>query len=93
MVSSRRCLSPHSIYCLVSTPTGPRPLSADRIVIFLFRLSWRSMSRCSLDRLDVVLHGMNARSIPCAKCCMRVSISHGGSGARHVDVPRSELGS
>lgn len=74
MVSSRRCLSPHSIYCLVSTPTGPRPLSADRIVMFLFRLSWRSMSRCSLDRLDVVLRGMNARSISCAKCWQPVVV-------------------
>ena len=93
MVVSSKCLSPHSMYCFVSTPSGPRPLSAERIVMFLFCLSCFKIYCCRLDRLGCILRGVNMRSISCVKDCIRLSISRGGSGARHVDVPRSALGS
>ncbi len=90
---SRRCLRPHLTYCFVLTPTGPMPLSAERIVMFAFCLISFSSVVCSRVKLVVVFCRRKFFSIHCEKCRILLSISKGGRGARHVDLPRSALGS
>ncbi len=81
------------MYCFVSTPTGPRPLSADRIVMFAFcficfrRFDW------SRVRLGVVCLRLKFCSVEREKCWILLSSSTGGSGARHFDFPRRVFGS
>jgi hypothetical protein len=70
------------MYCLVSTPTGPRPLSVARIVIFL--LFFISLGRhcCWRVRFDRVRVGLKVLCICWVNVQMWVSMSREGRGGR-----------
>ncbi len=93
MVESVRCRSPHSIYCLVSIPTGPRPLSAERMVMSLLVLIWRNRLRWWLEMFDVVFDCWKVSVSLVMKVPIRSSMLRGGSGALQVDFTRRALGS
>jgi len=81
------------MYCVVSTPTGPRPLSAARMVTWGFSLislrsfCWRGV------RFGVTVFRVNRLEKASVKWLIRESISRGGRGARHDDFIRRVLGS
>ena len=93
MVESVRCFSPHLIYCVVSIPTGPRPLSAERMVMSLLVFIWRSRLRWWLEMFDVVFVCWKVSVILVMKVPIRSSMLRGGSGALQVDFMQRALGS
>ena len=90
---SLRWASAQLIYCVVSTPTGPSPLSAERIVMFLFCFISCRRRCCWSVRLEGVFVGLKMVLSCWIKVQMRVSTSLEGSGGRQEDLIRSALGS
>ena len=81
------------IYCVVSTPTGPSPLLAERIVMFLFCFISCRRRCCWSVRLEGVFVGLKMVLSCRIKAQMRVSTSLEGSGGRQEDLIRNALGS
>ena len=81
------------MYCLVSTPTGPKPLSAERMVMFLLCFMSRRIACCWGVRFGGVVVDLNVVLIFWMNEQMRLSISLGGKGGRHEDLIRRALGS
>ena len=77
------------MYCVVFIPTGPRPLSAEAIVMLGFCLMARSVFSCRGVRLGVVLRRLKVVRMAWQKCSRRVSTIVGGRGALHIDLIRS----
>lgn len=70
-------------------PTGPRPLSAEAMMMFgLVLMSW-SIFCCSLERLERMWDFVNLFLMSVQKRSMRVSMSSGGRGARQMDFTRN----
>ncbi len=82
---SLRCFIPHSIYVFRDTPTGPRPLSAERITMLVsVRRSVRIFCWVA-ERFEVVRRRTNIFFNSVWKVESLPSMSRGGIGARQDD--------